>query len=204
MVVGLEAALARGEAEDAGALLAAFEGLVVGEEAALTLGLDAVAVEEALGNYAAALARIEGLRARVGEGHDGLAEDLAFLAEVIAAKAETAGRGSGRDADAVASQSDDEAALPAAYALGPAYPNPTALRATVPFELPEAAEVEVAVYDLLGRRVALLTEGLRAAGRHTATLDASGLSAGIYVVRAQMVAPGGAMQAFTQKLTLVK
>jgi hypothetical protein len=41
----------------------------------------------------------------------------------------------------------------------------------------------VEVFDMLGRRVAVLAEGLREAGRHAARLDASALSSGVYVVR---------------------
>ena len=80
-----------------------------------------------------------------------------------------------------------------------AYPNPAAGRATVAFALPEAAEVRVAVYDVLGRRVALLAEGAFEAGRHEVAFDGSALPAGLYVVRLQA---GAAVR--TQRLTLAR
>ena len=41
-------------------------------------------------------------------------------------------------------------------------------------------------------------------GEYTCLGPEEGRSSGVYLVRAQMVARGGAVQAFTQKLTLVK
>lgn len=84
------------------------------------------------------------------------------------------------------------AGLPTDFALGAAYPNPFAGRTTVPYEVAAAAHVRVAVYDVLGREVAVLADAKRAAGRYEAELDARGLSAGLYLVR--MTADGGFAQ----------
>ena len=55
----------------------------------------------------------------------------------------------------------------------------------VTLSVAEAQAVTVAVYDALGRRVALLHEGPLAPGQeHRLTFDGSGLPAGVYVVRA--------------------
>ena len=69
-----------------------------------------------------------------------------------------------------------------AYALLPAYPNPLSRRAVVPFEVRAAGRVRVAVYDLLGREVAVLADGPVSAGRHEAAFEARGLASGVYVV----------------------
>ena len=58
------------------------------------------------------------------------------------------------------------ASLPTATALGQTYPNPLTERATVSFALAEATEVRLAVYDVLGRAVAVLAEGTVEAGQH--------------------------------------
>ena len=79
----------------------------------------------------------------------------------------------------VATEGDAEGALE----LGAPRPNPTAGRADVPFSLARAGAVRLAVYDALGREVAVLADGDRAAGAHRAAFDATGLAAGVYVVR---------------------
>jgi hypothetical protein len=53
----------------------------------------------------------------------------------------------------------------------------------VAFRLPEAGPVRLAVYDALGREVAVVAEGWRAAGAHEAALDAAALPAGVYLAR---------------------
>ena len=62
-------------------------------------------------------------------------------------------------------------------------PNPSRGASTVTLVLAQPSEVEAALYDLLGRRVALLHEGMLAAGSHTLGLDGAALPGGLYVVR---------------------
>ena len=69
------------------------------------------------------------------------------------------------------------------FALASVAPNPTRDRSTVRFTLTEASDVRLDAYDVLGRRVAVVAEGPQAAGTHEATFDASGLPAGVYVLR---------------------
>jgi hypothetical protein len=71
------------------------------------------------------------------------------------------------------------------YALA-AYPNPiaTGQRATIDVTAREAQAVTVAVYDMLGRRVAVLFDGaVAASATERLRLPASGLASGVYVVR---------------------
>ncbi|WP_420456116.1 DUF5689 domain-containing protein [Rubrivirga sp.] len=63
--------------------------------------------------------------------------------------------------------------------------NPIRDRATVRYAVGTAGVAEVALFDVLGRRVAVLAEGPVDATERTATLDVSGLSAGVYVLRLQ-------------------
>ncbi len=83
--------------------------------------------------------------------------------------------------------------------LGAAYPNPSSGAVTVPLVLPEAAEVSVAVFDVLGRRVAVLHDGRLGAGEHTFDLNGAVFPPGVYVVRAEV---GG--QRFTERLTVMR
>ncbi|MDX1421110.1 MAG: T9SS type A sorting domain-containing protein, partial [Rubricoccaceae bacterium] len=70
-------------------------------------------------------------------------------------------------------------------------PNPSRGGATATVTLAEASEVTVSVYDVLGRRVAVLHEGPLGAGAHAFGLDLRGLPPGVYVVR---VEAGGVVQ----------
>ncbi len=79
------------------------------------------------------------------------------------------------------------------------YPNPVQKQATVEYTLPERADVRVALYDVLGRRVATLEEGSKQAGRHRIQLERTGLSSGVYFGRLEA---GG--QTRTQKITVVR
>ncbi len=80
---------------------------------------------------------------------------------------------------------EDDASAPQTAALSAAHPNPFRGAATVTLALPEAQRVEVALFDVLGRRVAVLHDGPLASGTHALTLDGAGLPSGVYVVRAQ-------------------
>jgi hypothetical protein len=53
----------------------------------------------------------------------------------------------------------------------------------VRYQLPEVSEIELVVYDLLGRVVATLVDGERPAGVSTVTFDASHLNSGVYLCR---------------------
>jgi hypothetical protein len=64
------------------------------------------------------------------------------------------------------------------------WPNPSRGAATVALTLAQPGEAAVALFDALGRRVALLHEGVLAAGAHRLPLRASSLPPGVYVVRA--------------------
>ncbi|HOT97056.1 MAG TPA: lamin tail domain-containing protein [bacterium] len=67
------------------------------------------------------------------------------------------------------------------YSLSQNYPNPFNPSTTIEFTLPQAAEVQVAVYNLAGQRVAELANGRMAAGMHQLTFNANGLASGIYL-----------------------
>jgi hypothetical protein len=84
--------------------------------------------------------------------------------------------------------------------LGAAFPNPSRGSVTVPYGLDAPSAVRLAVYDALGREVAVLVDGPVAAGAHAAALDGASLPAGVYLVR--LTTDGGLAQ--TARLTLVR
>jgi hypothetical protein len=73
--------------------------------------------------------------------------------------------------------------LPSKYNLHPAYPNPFNAQTIISYDLPKEANVNLEIYDLLGRRVATLAEGTQEAGTHQVVWDGSGVSSGLYFYR---------------------
>jgi hypothetical protein len=77
------------------------------------------------------------------------------------------------------------ASLPDRLTLDQNYPNPFNPTTVLSYQLAAAGHVTLAVYDLLGRQVAVLVNGEIAAGAHRAEFNAAGLPSGIYVARMQ-------------------
>lgn len=80
--------------------------------------------------------------------------------------------------------------LPAVYSLGANYPNPFNPSTTITYDLPAGSPVVLAVYDLQGRQVAVLEQGYRKAGRHSAVWQGrnragESVGSGIYLYRLQ-------------------
>ena len=79
-------------------------------------------------------------------------------------------------------------ALPQGFALGQNYPNPFNPSTIIPYQIPTAAHVRLAVFNLLGQRIATLVDREQVAGAHTATWTATdetgrAVGAGVYIYR---------------------
>jgi endo-1,4-beta-xylanase len=72
---------------------------------------------------------------------------------------------------------------PTSFALNQNYPNPFNPTTVVRWQLPVASKVRLAVYDMLGREVAVLVHELQTPGPHSVTWNASGLASGTYIYR---------------------
>jgi len=70
---------------------------------------------------------------------------------------------------------------PSTIIVHPCCPNPFNPVTSIGFDLPEAAKVQLTVYDIAGREVVRLINGWRDAGCHEVTFDASGLASGVYI-----------------------
>lgn len=77
----------------------------------------------------------------------------------------------------VAENSDD---IPNKYSLGQNYPNPFNPATVINYQLADGAEVNLSVYNTLGKEVAVLVDGYKKAGFYSVTFHASNLSSGIY------------------------
>jgi hypothetical protein len=88
----------------------------------------------------------------------------------------------------------------AGFELKAAYPNPFNPITSLGLVIPEAGFVSVKVYNLMGQEVATLVEGMmQPTNNYTMTWNASNMSSGVYLVRAE-----GAGSVATQKLMLLK
>ena len=84
-------------------------------------------------------------------------------------------------ADAVDRPADGR--RPDNFFLGQNYPNPFNPATTIDYSVPTQSHVSLVVYDLLGRKILTLFNGLQKAGRHTAIFDGTALSGGVYLYR---------------------
>ncbi|MBK6910367.1 MAG: S8 family serine peptidase [bacterium] len=78
---------------------------------------------------------------------------------------------------------DGSVVTPREYALLQNYPNPFNATTTFRYSVPQQSIVALRLYDITGRLVATLAQGVRAAGTHSLNYDASNLATGLYFVR---------------------
>ena len=79
------------------------------------------------------------------------------------------------------------------------YPNPFNPTTRISFTLKNGGKVSLRIYDVLGKEVANLADGVYEAGKHVATFNGSNLASGIYFYR--LVTPTATI---TKKMVLTK
>ena len=78
----------------------------------------------------------------------------------------------------------DDIELPTTFILNQNYPNPFNSSTIIEYFVPEEAAVTIEVFDLLGRKVAVLLDGeIQGPGYNDITFNAAGLSSGLYIAR---------------------
>ena len=75
--------------------------------------------------------------------------------------------------------------VPDEYMLDENYPNPFNPETVIRYALPETVEVQLVVYDVLGRHIHTLVDASQQAGYHTVTFEAGDLPSGMYLYRLQ-------------------
>ncbi len=84
---------------------------------------------------------------------------------------------------AVYTANEDEISLADEVVLDQNYPNPSSGRTTIAFNQPRPAEARLEVFDMLGRRVAMLLDQYVPAGSHSIGFDTRSLRNGTYFYR---------------------
>jgi hypothetical protein len=73
--------------------------------------------------------------------------------------------------------------LPKTFALAQNYPNPFNPTTSIKYSVPKQSLVKLVVYDLIGREVATLVNGMKQPGNYEVNFDASNLASGAYFYR---------------------
>jgi hypothetical protein len=90
------------------------------------------------------------------------------------------------------------------YALEQNYPNPFNPSSTIHYQIPNAGHVTLKVYDMLGREVATLVDGIKEVGSYSATFDGEKLASGVYIMRFVARSEEGKDFVQTKKMVLMK
>ena len=89
--------------------------------------------------------------------------------------------------------------LPSTATLTSNHPNPFTHTTTIEYALPTSGQAHLSVYDMLGREIAILVDGVQHAGKHASVFDGASLPSGTYLYRLE--ASG---QTRTRLMTLMK
>lgn len=94
---------------------------------------------------------------------------------------------------------ENDGSLPKQIQLNQNYPNPFNPTTNIRYELMNPGNVDLRVFDITGREVAVLEQAFKPAGSYTVAADLSGLSSGMYFY--QLNVNG---EKLTKKMTLLK
>lgn len=95
-------------------------------------------------------------------------------------------------------------ARPSEFSLFQNYPNPFNPTTIIGYQLAAESNVRLSVYDLLGREIALVAEGIRVAGYHEESLNGSSWSSGMYILRLVAHREDGGDYVAQKVMTVVK
>ncbi|MEX2633777.1 MAG: T9SS type A sorting domain-containing protein [Balneolales bacterium] len=103
-------------------------------------------------------------------------------------------------ATAITETSINSETRPTVYSIDQNYPNPFNPSTIISYQLPENNHIRIEVYDVVGRKVAVLVDEMKTAGHHQAMFNAQNLSGGVYIYR--LSTDSG--DQFTKKMLLLK
>lgn len=94
--------------------------------------------------------------------------------------------------------------IPNQFSLSNNYPNPFNPSTVINFGLPQTANVQIGIYNVLGQQVMLITNKEYPAGIHSLRFNADGLSSGIYIYTIKAVGANGQKFISSKKMLLLK
>jgi len=94
---------------------------------------------------------------------------------------------------------NNEPYLPVGFKLLPAYPNPFNASTKIQYNLNQASDVTIEIYDLLGRKIETLNDNYQQAGRNQIIWNADDRTSGMYFYKIQV-----GRENLTEKLLLLK
>jgi len=76
--------------------------------------------------------------------------------------------------------------FPSVIEISGNYPNPFNARTTIRYSIPEQSNISIDIFDILGRHLESIDEGMQAAGKHLSFWDAGNYTSGTYLYRIQV------------------
>jgi hypothetical protein len=76
--------------------------------------------------------------------------------------------------------------VPTTYSVAQNYPNPFNPTTTIEFTLPQQSYVKMTIYDIMGREIATLVNGLKNTGRYSVIWNATRYASGVYFCKVTM------------------
>jgi bacillolysin len=100
---------------------------------------------------------------------------------------------------------DGHQTVPNSFSLMQNYPNPFNPSTSISYQLSAASDVNLTVFDVLGRKVATLVNGRQNAGVHTAVFEGGNLPSGVYFCRLSSIGREGTVSnTAVRKMVLLK
>lgn len=104
----------------------------------------------------------------------------------------------------VTSVGNQVSSIPEGFSLMQNYPNPFNPSTTIRYSIPETGNVNLTVYDALGRQIENLINEKVSAGVYETVFNASGLNSGVYFYRMDFTGENGSVSSQSKRLMLIK
>jgi hypothetical protein len=201
LVYECQDAIRHGDLDSAQGLLTKYMPNVQNDDARRALFFAEETLDERLGDYTGAMAALNSAKAIQWsvQKRKYVTPSYNFIIDRLEQEASAAGKPFNKQQIQGQTQS-----APTQTAVMQNYPNPFNPTSTISYQLSNPGRVSLKVFDVIGREVADLREGMQEAGYYTAVFDASRLASGIYFSRLVVQGQDGKQYFKTMKMLLLK